>query len=114
MSGGFWLSDRAQQAIEPLLPGNPPGARRGDDRRGISGIIHLLGVGCRWADCPPGCGPAATICNRFNRWRHRGLWQRIFAFLAAQAELPDEVSIDATAGRAHRSAQGAKCGRKFR
>ena len=37
MSGGFWLSDRAWGAIEPLLPNNQPGARRVDDRRVISG-----------------------------------------------------------------------------
>ena len=37
MSVGFWLSDRAWGAIEPLLPKNQPGARRVDDRRVISG-----------------------------------------------------------------------------
>jgi len=37
MSGGFWLSVRAWEAIEPLLPKNQPGARRVDDRRVISG-----------------------------------------------------------------------------
>ena len=54
------------------------------------------------------------IYNRFNRWSHRGLWGRIFAALAAQAELPDDLSIDSTAVRAHRSAHGGKGGRKFR
>ena len=43
-----------------------------------------------------------------------GLWGRIFATLAAQAELPDDLSIDSTAVRAHRSAHGGKGGRKFR
>jgi transposase len=41
----FWLSDEAWKAIEPHLPKNQPGARRGDDRRVISGIIHVLTVG---------------------------------------------------------------------
>lgn len=44
----------------------------------------------------------------------RGLWPRIFAALAAQAELPGDLSIDSTAMRAHRSAHGGKGGRKFR
>jgi transposase len=52
MAGEFWLSDRAWAAIEPLLPKNQPGARRVDDRRVISGIIHVLRSGCRWQDCP--------------------------------------------------------------
>ena len=114
MSAGFWLSDRAWEAIAPLLPTNQPGARRVDDRRVISGIIHVLRIGCRWEDCPPDYGPATTIYNRFNRWSRRGLWGHIFATLAAQAELPDDLSIDSTAVRAHRSAHGGKGGRKFR
>ena len=84
------------------------------DRRVISGIIHVLRTWCRWEDWPPGYGPHTTICNRFNRWSHRGLWGRIFAALAAQAELPDDLSIDSTAVRAHRAAQGGKGGRTRR
>jgi hypothetical protein len=37
----FWLSDEAWAAIEPHLPRNQPGARRVDDRRVISGILHV-------------------------------------------------------------------------
>ena len=48
----FWLSDEPWAAIEPLLPKNQPGARRVDDRRVISGILHVLKTGCRWCDCP--------------------------------------------------------------
>ena len=114
MTEGYWLSDRAWAAIEPLLPKNQPGARRKDDRRVISGIIHVLKSGCRWKDCPREYGPPTTIYNRFNRWSRRGLWQKIFAQLAAQAEIPQELSIDSTAVRAHRSAHGGKGGRKLR
>ncbi len=38
----FWLSDDAWAPLEPHLPKNQPGARRVDDRRVISGIIHML------------------------------------------------------------------------
>lgn len=113
MVGGFWLSDRAWAAIEPLLPRNQPGARRVDDRRVISGIVHVLKSGCRSKDCPTVYGPPTTLCNRFNRWSWRRLWARIFAELVAQAELPKEVSIDSTAVRAHRSAHGGKGGWKL-
>nr|WP_321527246.1 transposase [uncultured Cohaesibacter sp.] len=44
----FWLSAAQWAVIESLLPNNKGGARRVDDRRGISGIIHVLKVGCRW------------------------------------------------------------------
>jgi transposase len=97
MAGVFWLSDRAWSAIEPLLPSNQPGARRVDDRRVISGIVHVLKAGCRWKDCPAAYGPPTTVYNRFNRWSRRGLWGRIFAELVAQADLAEDVSIDSTA-----------------
>lgn len=67
MSRLFWLDDQAWAAIEPHLPKNQPGARRVDDRRVISGILHVLKTGCRWQDCPPEYGPPTTIYNRFNR-----------------------------------------------
>ncbi|MET3439178.1 transposase [Sphingomonas sp. 1185] len=63
----FWLSDEACAAIEPHLPRNQPGARQVDDRRVISGIVHVLKVGC-----PADYGPSTTIYNRFNRWSRRG------------------------------------------
>jgi transposase len=69
MAHEFWLSDRAWATIEPLLPASQPGARRVDDRRVISGIIHVLQSGCRWKDCPSIYGPSTTLYNRFNRPR---------------------------------------------
>lgn len=75
----FWLSDEAWERIEPHLPKNLPGARRIDDRRVISGIIHMLKSGGRWVDCPSEYGPATTIYNCWNRWSRRGLWRRMFA-----------------------------------
>ncbi len=110
----FWLSDRAWASLEPLLPTNQPGARRVDDRRVISGIIHVLKSGCRWKDAPAAYGPPTTIYNRFNRWSHCGIWQRIFAALGAAAAIAEDLAIDSTHVKAHRSAAGGKGGRKFK
>ncbi len=98
MAREFWLSDRQWAAIEPLLPKNRPGARRVDDRRVISGIVHVLKVGCRWQDCPPVYGPPTTIYNRFHRWAGRGLWQRLFAALV-DVSPGDMQMIDSTTRR---------------
>ena len=68
----FWLSDEAWAAIAPHLPQNQPGTRRVDDRRVISGIIHVLKSGCRWADVPAEYGPPTTVYNQWNRWSRRG------------------------------------------
>jgi transposase len=67
MANEFWLSDAQWAAIEPLLPKNRPGARRVDDRRVISGIVHVLKVGCRWQDCPARYGPPTTCQSALKR-----------------------------------------------
>jgi transposase len=113
MAGEFWLSDRQWAAIDPLLPKNQSGAHRVDDRRVISGIIHVLKVGCRWQDCPAVYGPPTTVYNRFRRWTIKGVWRRLFAALVEVS--PDDIQmIDSTSAKAHRSAGGGKGGPKSR
>ncbi len=68
MAEVFWLSDGQWAVIEPFMPRNQPGPERQDDRRVISGILHVLTAGCRWSDCPAAYGPPTTVYNRFNRW----------------------------------------------
>jgi transposase len=53
----FLLSDEQWRRIEPHLPTDVRGVERQDDRRVISGIIHVLKSGCRWSDCPEAYGP---------------------------------------------------------
>lgn len=64
----FWLSNEAWVAIEPPLPNNQPGARKVDDRRVISGIVHMLKCGGRWSHCPVEYGPATIAYNHWNIW----------------------------------------------
>ena len=109
MTGEFWLDDEQWAAIEPLLPTNQSGAHRQDDRRVISGIIHVLKVGCRWQDCPACYGPPTTIYNRFHRWSARGIWRRLFAALV-ETDGSEIHMIDSTTAKAHRSAAGGKGG----
>lgn len=108
----FWLSDEAWSAIEPFLPTNQPGARRVDDRRVISGIIHVLKSGCRWCDCPADYGPSTTVYNRFNRWSRRGFWTKLLDALAEAGAVTKSTAIDSTYIKAQRSAFGGKGGAK--
>jgi transposase len=106
----FWLSDEQWSGIEPLLPTDVRGKKRVDDRRVISGILHVLKSGCRWCDCPPEYGPPTTIYNRFVRWAERGVWERLFRELAGRGRSTHTQMIDSTHVKAHRSASGAKRG----
>ena len=109
MASEFWLSEAQWGAIEPLLPKNQPGARRTDDRRVISGIVHVLKTGCRWQDCPAIYGPSTTVYNRFRRWTMRGIKRRLIEALAP-ADPGDGQAIDSATAKAHRSAAGEKGG----
>jgi len=111
MADLFWLSDEAWAAIEPHLPYGQPGKPRVDDRTVISGILHVLKTGYRWRDVPPRYGPPTTIYNRYHRWSQRRIWQRIFEKMAAAGPVPEELCIDTSHVKAHRSAQGSKGGR---
>ena len=105
----YWLSDAEWQAIQPHLPQRQRGARRVDDRRVISGIMHMLRSGGRWKDCPAIYGPSTTIYNRWNRWSRQGVWERIFYALTGSTGV-FTGAVDSTHIKAHRSAAGAKGG----
>jgi transposase len=103
MSDLFWLSDGQMRRIEGHFPLSH-GVRRVDDRRVISGIIFVIRNGLRWRDAPTQYGPHKTIYNRFIRWSKLGVFNRIFAELAAKGGKPDRLMIDATHLKAHRTA----------
>lgn len=54
----FWLTDAKFARIEPHLSTDTRGKPRVDDRRVISGIVHVLKSGGRWIDAPPDYGRA--------------------------------------------------------
>jgi transposase len=106
----YWLSDAEWARIEPLLPRGRRGAHRVNDRRVLSGIVHMLRSGARWRDCPVDYGPYTTIYNRFNRWSRQGIWFAIFEALTGSTGVIGTAAIDSSHIKAHRSASGGKGG----
>jgi transposase len=106
----FWLTDEQWARIESHLPTDVRGKERVDDRRIISGIVHVLKSGCRWKDCPPEYGPHTTVYNRFARWAKRGVWEGLFRAFAQRGRSTQTHMIDSTHVKAHRSAAGGKGG----
>jgi transposase len=108
----FWLTAEQFSKIEPPLPTGTRGKARVDDRRVISGIINVLKSGGRWIDAPPAYGPRKTLYNRYVRWAAKGVWSDLFHALAQAGGPTEQVLIDSSAVKAHRSAAGGKGGRK--
>ena len=103
MTGLFLLSETQMARIAPHFP-LPHGVPRVDDRRVVSGIVYVIKHGLQWKDAPKGYGPHKTLYNRFIRWSRMGVFDRIFAGLAAEGPKPERIMIDATHLKAHRTA----------
>jgi transposase len=106
----FWLTEEQFTRIEPHLPTDTRGKPRVDDRRVISGIIHVLKSGGRWIDAPSVYGPRKTLYNRYVRWAAKGVWSDLFHALAAAGGPQAQILMDSSAVKAHRSASGGKGG----
>jgi putative transposase len=103
MSDLFLLSPTQMRRIAPFFP-RSRGLPRVDDRRIVSGIVYVIRNGLMWKDAPRRFGPHKTLYNRFVRWSRLGVFERIFAALAAEDGPPDRLMIDSTHLKAHRTA----------
>lgn len=110
----FWLTEAQFERLAPLLPTDTRGKPRVDDRRVISGIVHVLKSGGRWVDAPDVYGPRKTLYNRFVRWAAKGVWVDVFHALSSAGGPPAALMIDSSAVKAHRCASGGKGGREPR
>ncbi|WP_353646446.1 transposase [Mesorhizobium sp. WSM2239] len=88
----FWLSDEQFGLLEPHLPTDTRGKPRVEDRRVISGIIHVVKSGGRWVDAPSVCGPRKTLYNRFQRWSAKGVGAPFSMLSPTQAGLRPSFS----------------------
>ena len=103
MNDLYYLSPDQLSRITPYFPSSR-GVPRVDDLRVISGIIHVLKRGLQWRDAPKEYGPHKTLYNRFIRWSRMGVFDKIFESLVKQEGIPEQLQIDATHLKAHRTA----------
>ncbi len=109
MSGQCWLTEKQLERLRPHFP-KPRGKPRVDDRRVLSGILHVLRNGLRWQDAPAVYGPHKTLYNRFARWSRLGVFAQIFRDLARPGAEGDTLMMDSTHLKAHRTAASLRKG----
>ena len=107
MSNLYWLTDEQMDRLRPFFP-KSHGRPRVDDRRVLSGIIFINRNGLRWRDAPSEYGPPKTLYNRWRRWSGMGVFARMMAGLATEADVPKTIMIDATFLKAHRTASSLR------
>src|ERR687894_79299 len=92
------VPDDRWEAIEPLLPKEPPkpkvGRPRISDRAALAGIVFVLRTGCPWGLLPKelGCGSGTTCWRRLRDWQAAGVWEKLHSRLLDW--LGDEAAID--------------------
>ena len=75
-------------------------------RQFIDGVLWIARTGAPWRDLPLRFGNWAMVYQRFNHWSKKDRFKSIFE--ALQKPDMEEIQIDSTAVRAHKSAHGAK------
>ncbi len=77
------VTDELWEAIQPLLPEEPPklkgGTPRIDDRATLTGILFVLKSGIPWEMLPQemGCGSGMTCWRRLREWEEAGVWSEL-------------------------------------
>src|SRR5215207_4657013 len=104
MNASSLVPDNLWEAIEPLLPKEPPkptgGRPRVPDRAALSGIVFVLRTGCPWRLLPkaPGRGSASTCWRRLRELN----WLGDDAAIDWSRASADSLSVRAKRGRAGR------------
>ena len=104
----FWLRDDQFERIEAMLPGkrSDPGRTATDNRLFVEAVLWIARTGNAWRDLPRDFELWNSNYQRFARWSRLGVWHRLFAHLAGDADF-EEVFIDSTIVCAHQHAAGA-------
>lgn len=82
------LRDDPWERIEELLPGRKEtvGVTAKDNRLFVEAVIYRYRAGIPWRDLPEPFGHWSVVHTRFSRWAERGVWEKVFKALAADAD----------------------------
>jgi transposase len=111
MGRRYALRDDQWERIKGLLPGRAGtvGVTAKDNRLFVEAVLYRYRAGIPWRDLPERFGDYKNVHRRWSRWAARGVWERIFRTLAAEAN-NEYGMIDSTIVRAHQHSAGAKRG----
>ena len=102
------LTDNEWRLLKELIDKHGPQPERGgrpriyELRTIVNAILYVNKTGCQWRQLPKEFPPWDTVYGYFRRWRHSGLWQRLWAELhervrvhAGREPTPSVAVIDA-------------------
>jgi transposase len=119
------VSEELWEAIEPLLPSEPPkpkgGRPRVPNRAALAGIVFVLKSGVPWEMLPQemGCGSGSTCWRRLEEWQEAGVWEKLHRVLLDRLGEADKIdweraSLDSASVPAKRGASEPARTRRIR
>ena len=105
------LRDSQWARVAPLLPGKngDPGRSARDNREFLEAVLWMARTGAPWRDLPSEFGLWNSLFQRFRRWAHKGVFERVFKELSAAADF-EYVLIDGAIVQLHQHGAGAQGG----
>ncbi len=96
------LRDDQWDRIAPLLPGKEGdrGVTARDNRLFLEAVLWILRTGSPWRDLPLEFGHWHRVYVRYNRWSHKGHWERIFKALSQDTDF-EYLMVDGSIIRVH-------------
>jgi transposase len=116
MTRRYEIRDDQWEIIKSILPPEqkPQGGRPAiDNRKMFNAMLWVLRSGAPWRDLPECYGSWSSVYSRFRRWGKAGLFDRMLAVLASEAD-EESIMLDASIVRVHQHGAGAKGGSNFR
>ena len=103
------LSDEQWNKIEPLLSGKESdcGVTARNNRLFLEAVLWINRTGAPWRDLPACFGHWHRAYVRYNRWAHKGVWERVFQALAVHADI-EILHIDGTIAKVHQHGAAKK------
>ena len=111
MARRYEIDDRQWEQIEQYLGNRPKktGRPQADNRKLLNGVLWILHTGAPWRDLPEYYGPWQTVYKRFAQWQKDSKLKELFLHVQQNPDMQD-LCIDGTYIKAHRSSAGAKKG----
>jgi transposase len=109
MNKRYALRDDQWDRIKDHLPGRAGtvGVTARNNRLFVEAVLYRYRAGIPWRDLPERFGDFRVIHTRFSRWSQKGVWQRVFEILCADAD-NEYAMLDSTIVRAHQHSAGKR------
>jgi len=94
------LSDDQWNILAPLIPPKVGKGRNQevDLREIVNAIFYWLRTGCQWRNLPHDFPPHDTVFYHYNKWKKKGVWQRMLTTLHQQVRIADGRESTPSAG----------------